>query len=167
MVNYSVFKRDNYSWKRLIIESNNNDKNSGYSYCMFLNDMSKNNSISRVTDFYRDNLEVNNSSLEIKSALASFTYVADVGIKIFLGLMILGSILIVGIFSFAAYNDEKHTYAILQCLGAKRSSIISINLSESLINIVISLGFSFIFSSMLQCPLNDLIFYKSVPVKSL
>ena len=156
--NYSTFKNEIYSWRRLIEEANNHDKNSSYNYYLFLNNYSKIESIEKIKEFYKDDFGISNSALDIKEAMDSLTLAADLGVKAFLLIVIVGSILIIAIFSYTSYVDDKKKSAILTCLGAKNSKIASIYVVESLINGIISFVLSIILTSLIVTPINNLIF---------
>lgn len=166
LANYSDFMDDDFSWKRLISESNNNDKNSGYNYYLFLNDYAQINEVEKINNYLSGELKLTNSSLEVKEAMDSLTYAADIGIKIFLIITIIGSILIISIFTYAAYSDDRKKSAILNCLGANHSKILSLFISETLVIGIISFLLSILFSNLLLNPINTLI-YKFTNVENL
>lgn len=164
--NYSKYKQELYTVKRLIIESGNNDKNSSYNYYLFLNNYSKIDSIEEIKNFYQNDLVITNDSLKIKEAMDSLIYAADIGGRIFFIIITSGTLLIIAIFSFAAYSEDKKISAILFCLGAKNNQILSIFCSESVACSLISFALSLIISLLIEKPLNVLI-YKYIGLDNL
>ena len=79
------------------------------------------------------------------------------GMDVFLAIALIGVALIIGIISFASYNEDIKDSAILLCLGARRDDIALIYVSESILLGLIGLVLSFIVSFLLTKPLNLLI----------
>ena len=99
-------------------------------------------------------MKITNDSLSIKEALTSLTTAATIGLDVFLFISLVGSILILCVFSYSAYSDDKKESAILTCLGAKNSEVVGIFTTETLIVTILSFIFSTILSFVLQPPLN-------------
>ena len=57
---------------------------------------------------------------------------ASVGMEVFLAIALVGVAMIIGIISFASYNEDIKDSAILLCLGAKRDDIALIYIIESM-----------------------------------
>lgn len=155
--NYSVNINENVSWKDLVGNANNNDEISSYSYRCFLKDYKKLDKVEDFSSYFDDELKFESDGLTIKEALESLTYAANIGLEIFLLIAFIGSLLILGIFSFSAYNDDKKISSILTCLGARNSDVIDIYVSESLICVILSFVISTFLSLTITKPINFLI----------
>ena len=83
--------------------------------------------------------------------------VAKYGIFLFLGVTVLGTILIMGIMSFTSYSEDRKVSAILSCLGATNDEISEIYLNESLLNELLSLLISLVSSYFLSLGINAIV----------
>ena len=155
--NLSDVKEANISWKQYIGESTSYDDIGSFSLRCFLTDISKKEMIEQLSKYLEDDIKLSNDSLTIKEALSSLTMAATVGLDVFLIIALIGSVLILGVFSFSAYNDDKKESSILSCLGAKDSEVVGIFVSESLIIVFLSFIFSTVFSWIIQKPINLLL----------
>ncbi|MCR5309762.1 MAG: ATP-binding cassette domain-containing protein [Bacilli bacterium] len=145
------------NWKQYIMEANSYDDITSYSLRCFLVDISKKEKVDELLKYLSNEIKLTNDSLTIKEALASLTLAATVGLDVFLIIALVGSVLILGVFSFSAYNDDKKESSILSCLGAKDSEVVGIFTSESLIVVFLAFLFSTVFSWILQKPINLLL----------
>ena len=155
--NYSEYKEVETSWKEYIKESSVNDSISSYSLRCFLNDYNQKQKVEELSKYLTNEIKLTNDSLSIKEAISSLTTAATVGLDIFLVIALVGSILILGVFSYSAYNDDKKESSILTCLGAKDSDIVEIFTSESLIVVFFSFLLSTVIGYLLQTPINFLL----------
>ena len=145
------------NWKQYIMEANSYDDITSYSLRCFLVDISKKEKVDELLKYLSNEIKLTNDSLTIKEALASLTMAATVGLDVFLIIALVGSVLILGVFSFSAYNDDKKESSIFSCLGAKDSEVVGIFTSESLIVVFLAFLFSTVFSWILQKPINLLL----------
>ena len=144
--NLSTYFNKDITWYSRIKDAENFDPLSSYSYRMFLKDYEDSNLLFDELSL-GNNLSYTSPSLLIRTSLLGFMQVAEYGLLLFLGITVIGSVLIIGIMSFTSYSEDHKTSAILSCLGASESEICSIYLNESIFNgfvsIVLSLGASF------------------------
>ena len=144
--NLSTYFNKDITWYSRIKDAENFDPLSSYSYRMFLKDYENSNLLFDELSL-GNNLSYTSPSLLIRTSLLGFMQVAEYGLLLFLGITVIGSVLIIGIMSFTSYSEDHKTSAILSCLGASESEICSIYLNESIFNgfvsIVLSLGASF------------------------
>ena len=134
-----------------------NDDISSFSLRCFLTDINKKEKIEELSKYLVNEIKLSNDSLTIKEALSSLTTAATVGLDVFLVIALIGSILILGVFSYSSYSDDKKESSILSCLGAKDSEVVGIFVSESLIIVFFSFLLSTVISWLLQKPMNMLL----------
>ena len=154
--NLSTYFNKDITWYNRVFESENFDSISSYSYRLFLKDYRNSNYLFNELDF-GDKLSFTSPSLLIRSSLLGFMQVAEYGLLMFLIITIIGSVLIIGIMSFASYSEDHKTSAILSCLGASESEICSIYLNESIFNGFVSIIISFLAAYGLSILVNELI----------
>ena len=145
------------TWKDYINDASSNDDISSFSIRCFLTDINKKEKIEELSKYLVDEIKLSNDSLTIKEALSSLTTAATVGLDVFLVIALIGSILILGVFSYSSYSDDKKESSILSCLGAKDSEVVGIFVSESLIIVFFSFLLSTVISWLLQKPMNMLL----------
>lgn len=151
--NLSEYKSENISWKDKVVNAAVGDELSSYSVRCFLKDYRYSDKVEELNEYLNNEIKLENDSLAIKEALFSLTTAAGVGLDIFLVISLIGSVLILGVFSFSAYNDDKMESSILSCLGARNYEIVSIFTSESLIVVFLSFLLSTVLSTFIQNPL--------------
>ena len=154
--NLSTYFNQDISWYSRIMDAENFDVISSYSYRLFLKDYRNIELLFNEINFGK-NLSYTSGSLLIRSSLLGFMQVAEYGLLIFLAITIIGSILIIGIMSFTSYSEDHKISAILSCLGANESEICSLYLNESLFNGFISIAISFLAAYGLSILANNLI----------
>ena len=154
--NISTYFNQDISWYDRILNAENFDILSSYSFRLFLKDYRNADILFTDVDF-GDKLSFSSGSVLIRTSLTGFMQAAEYGLIIFLAITIVGSILIIGIMSFTSYSEDHKTSAILSCMGASESEIISIYLNESIINGFISLLLSFATSYGLSILANNLV----------
>ena len=144
------------SWKQRIIEAQDNEDISSYTCRLFLKDYRNIEKLKttkeEITDFV-----ITSNALTIEETLFSLVEAASVGMEVFLVIALVGVAMIIGIISFASYNEDIKDSAILLCLGAKRDDIALIYIIESMLLGLISILLSFIISFLLTKPINLLI----------
>ena len=154
--NLSTYFNKDITWYSRVFDSENFDSISSYSYRLFLKDHKNSRLLFNELDF-GDKLSYTSPSLLIRTSLLGFMQVAEYGLLMFLIITIIGSVLIIGIMSFASYSEDHKTSAILSCLGASESEICSIYLNESIFNGFVSIVVSFLAAYGLSILINRLI----------
>jgi len=157
LANASLYKDEEISWKSLVDNAEENSELSSYSYRIFLTKIENKGDVYALSRYLTGDIAFENSALDIAEALNSLTYAATMGLEIFLGICLSGSVMILGIFSFSAYNDDKKISSILTCLGAENFEIVFIFVAESLICSLFAFALSTILSIFVTNPLNILL----------
>lgn len=148
--NLSTYIGEDITWYDRIMNAENFNVLSSYSYRLFLKDYHHSN-LFFDSNFSFQNFTFNSTSITVRESLLSFMEVAEYGVMLFLGITLFGAVLIMGIISFTSYSEDHKNSAILTCLGASIDQIIDIYLNESLlvglvstaISLAASLGLSF------------------------
>lgn len=139
------------NWKEIVMSAGSHDIITSYSYRLF----SKNiNQKSIDIKLNNDELIITSNALIIGDALLEIINATTMGMWVFLMIAIVGSILILSIVSFAAYNDDRKQLAILLSLGAGKADISDIYLTESIYIGIFGLVFGVILSVILQPIIN-------------
>ena len=120
---------------------------------LFIRDFRDFDDIEKLNTYLSKELKLESDSLSIKEAMLSLTTAASIGLDIFLIISLLGSFLLLGVFSYSAYIDDKKESSILSCLGANKMQIINIFASESLTVSFLAFLTSTVLSSVIQKPL--------------
>ena len=120
--NLSVYKGDT-SWKDMVMDSLDNEPISSYSCRLFLKDFSKLSSLRDISSKLDENFTVTCNGLTVEETLFSLVDAASIGMEVFLGIALVGIVMILGIISFASYNEDIKDSAILLCYGARRDDI--------------------------------------------
>ena len=154
--NLSTYFNKDISWYDRILNAENFDALSSYSYRMFLKDYKNANLLFDDINF-GDNLSYTSPSILIRTSLFGFMEVAEYSLLMFLAITVIGSVLIMGIMSFTSYSEDHKVSAILSCLGARESEICTIYLNESIFNGLVSIILSFIAAYGLSMLVNSLI----------
>ena len=154
--NLSEYKGDT-TWKDVVMDCLDNEQLSSYACRLFLKDASNLTAMKTVNDSLDDRFKVTCNGLTVEETLVSLVSAASIGMEIFLGIALVGIVLILGIISFASYNEDIKDSAILLCCGARRDDIALIYVSESLIIGLISVVISFVLGAVLTNPVNILI----------
>lgn len=162
--NASYYSESNLTWKSLVDNAEINSELSSYSYRIFLNDINNSEEIKKLTAYLCNDIAYENNSLEVAEALDSLTYAATIGLNVFLIICLAGSAMILGVFSFSSYNDDKKKSSILTCLGAKNYEVILIFVSETFICSLFAFALSTVLSILLVSPVNSIVmFFTSIP----
>ena len=154
--NVSTFG-DETTWKDAVIDTADNNPLSSYSCRLFLKDISKLSSLRAINKKIDKNFSVTCNGLTVEETLFTLVDAASVGMEVFLAIALVGIVMILGIISFASYNEDVKDSAILLCFGARRDDIALIYVSESLILGLISVAISFVISWLITKPVNLLI----------
>ena len=144
------------SWKQRIIEAQDNEDISSYTCRLFLKDYRNINKLKTTKEEITDYV-ITSNALTIEETLFSLVEAASVGMEVFLVIALVGVAMIIGIISFASYNEDIKDSAILLCLGAKRDDIALIYIIESVLLGLIAIVLSFFISFLLTKPINLLI----------
>ena len=144
------------SWKQRIIEAQDNEDISSYTCRLFLKDYRSFDKLKTTKEEITDYV-ITSNALTIEETLFSLVEAASVGMEVFLAIALVGVAMIIGIISFASYNEDIKDSAILLCLGAKRDDIALIYIIESMLLGLIAIVLSFFISFLLTKPINLLI----------
>ena len=82
---------------------------------------------------------------------------ASIGMEVFLAIALVGVTMIIGIISYASYNEDIKDSSILLCLGARRDDIALIYITESMLLGLIGVVLSFTLTILAVNPINLLI----------
>ena len=144
------------SWKERVITASDNEAISSYTCRLFLKDINKLSLLKTIKEELKD-YAIASNALTIEETLFSLVDAASVGMEVFLAIALIGVTMIIGIISFASYNEDIKESAILLCLGARRDDIAMIYVTESLLIGLLSAALSFILALLLINPINALI----------
>lgn len=153
--NLSTYKGQT-SWKQRIIEASDNEDISSYTCRLFLKDIKDIDLLKKAKAGFVD-YAITSNALTVEETLLSLVDAASMGMDIFLAIALVGVALIIGIISFASYNEDIKDSAILLCLGARREDIALIYIIETMLLGLVSLFLSFLIAALLSNPLNLLI----------
>ena len=145
------------TWKDKVIDSLDNEQLSAFSCRLFLKDHQNLLSIKKLGKELGEKFSVTCNGLTVEETLFSLVNAASIGMEVFLAIALVGMVLILGIVSFASYNEDIKDSAILLCYGAKRDDIALIYILESLFIGLVSVAISFILATLLTKPVNALI----------
>ena len=148
--------QDEITWKQRVIEAQDNEDISSYTCRLFLKDI-KDISLLKETKEELIDYSLTSNALTIEETLFSLVEAASVGMEVFLAIALVGVMMIIGIISFASYNEDIKDSAILLCLGARRDDIALIYIVESMLLGLIGILLSFIIAILLTKPINLLI----------
>ena len=153
--NLSSYKEE-ISWKERVMTASDNEAISSYTCRLFLKDINKLSSLKTLKEGLSD-YAITSNALTIEETLFSLVDAASVGMEVFLAIALVGVTMIIGIISFASYNEDIKESAILLCLGARRDDIAMIYVTESLLLGLLSVLLSFVLALILLNPINALI----------
>ena len=144
------------SWKERVTFAANNEAITNYACRMFLKDVSNLSSVKTTRDNLNDYAMTSNA-LTIEETLFSLVDAASIGMEIFLAIALVGVAMIIGIISYASYNEDIKDSAILLCLGARRDDIALIYVTESMLLGLIGVFLSLAIAIFITKPVNLLI----------
>ena len=145
------------SWKERVINAMDNEYISNYSHKLFLKNSGDVYRLKEMKNHLKEGLSLNSNAITIEETLFSLVNAASVGMEVFLAIALVGTIMIIGIISFASYSEDVKDSAILLCLGAKREEITALYIFENFLLGLIGVTTSFTISALLQSPINKLI----------
>ena len=145
------------TWKERVMTANDGEVITSYSHKVFLKNSGDVYQFKIMKKSLDKKYALNSNALTIEETLFSLVDAASVGMEVFLAIALVGTAMIIGIVSFASYNEDIKESAILLSLGAKREDITSLYVFENFLLGIIALFLSFSISSLCQRPLNALI----------
>ena len=145
------------TWKDAVIDTLDNDPLSSYSCRLFLKDFNNLSSLRNVKNVIKEDFSVTSNALTIEGTLFTLVGAASVGMEVFLAIALVGIVMILGIVSFASYNEDIKDSAILLCYGARRDDVAMIYVFESIVIGLISVVLSFVIGFFITKPINLLI----------
>lgn len=145
--NISRFKQKSYSVINFIEEVAPDDLISSYSMNVFLDDYSKINEFYDLISELKEKecvFQIDSTDYEIKTTYVEFMNAFSDALLVFSIIAFIGIGVIIGMLSLSSYIKRKKESAILTCLGANSSTILSIFLKENYFLVIISflVGFS-------------------------
>lgn len=155
--NLSSYLEEDYSWGDIVSSSEVNDPISSYSLKLFLKDDKDKTNLRSYVEALKEPFAITSNSLMIDEALTSLVSAANYGLGFFLAIAFIGTALILGIVSFSSFVEDRKKIAILKCLGAKRSDIVSIYMMENIFISLISVTLSLILSYPLSLFINFIV----------
>ena len=145
------------SWKERIMFAQDNEFITSYSHKVFLKNSGDVHKLKEMKEKLDDKYSLNSNALTIEETLFQLVDAASVGMEVFLVISLVGTMMIIGIISFASYNEDIKESAVLLSLGAKRDDVAALYLFENFLLGIISLVLSFIITTFIERPLNSLI----------
>lgn len=161
MENLSQYLDTPISFYDYVIDANNDDAVSSYSYDLFLestDDCPKLFELVRRLNEDESNFQIDSNAYDIQKSYKTFIESFSSALFIFVGIAFIGVNFILGMISLSTFIENKKNTAILTCLGSRFRTIQSIYLGENLIVVTISIILSILVSLGLQFLLNILIF---------
>ena len=153
--NLSSYK-EKVSWKDRVMFAADNEAITNYNCRMFLKNIDDISIVKKTRDSI-ENYAITSNALTIEETLFQLVDAASIGMEIFLGIALVGVTMIIGVISYASYNEDIKDSAILLCLGAKRDDIALIYVIESMFLGLISVALSFVIAILINKPINLLI----------
>ena len=145
------------SWKERIMYAQDSEYITSYSHRVFLKNSGDGYMLKEMKGHLGEVFSLNSNALTIEETLFQLVDAASVGMEVFLVISLVGTAMIVGIISFASYNEDIKESAVLLSLGAKRDDIAALYLFENILLGIIALVLSFVVAFSLEKPLNALI----------
>ena len=153
--NLSSYK-EKVSWKDRVMFAADNETITNYTCRMFLKNINDISMVKKTRDSI-ENYAISSNALTIEETLFQLVDAASIGMEVFLGIALVGVTMIIGVISYASYNEDIKDSAILLCLGAKRDDIALIYVIESMLLGLISVVLSFVIAILINKPINLLI----------
>ena len=160
MENVSSYLKRPTTFYDYIIDSNDDDPVSSYSYEVFLSSIDETNSFFLLIKKLNENeskFSIESQAYDIQQSYKTFIESFSTALFVFVIIAFLGVNFILGMISLSTFIENKKNSAILTCLGARAYSIQSIYLSENYIIVAISLFLSIFVSLGFQWLLNIII----------
>jgi len=157
MENFSEYSETVTTWFDAIENINLDSTLSSYSYKIFLKSFSFVDLSESIIKKLPTPFRIYSNGETCKESLFSLVDASTIGMEIFLVIAIIGSCLILGIVTFAAYSDDRKNSAILSCLGASASEISNVYFYESSFVGILSAISSFLVSLIFQMIINFIV----------
>ncbi len=154
--NLSTYLDNKITWYDRVMNAENYSSLTAYSYQLFLKDYRYRSDLINMK-FIDSKYTYSSNSLIIGDSLTNFFNAAEYALFLFLGITLIGTVLILSIISFTNYSEDRKISAIFTSLGARTSDIENIYLNESLLSGTISLFISLICAYPLSILVNCLI----------
>lgn len=158
--NISEYLKEPISLLSLVENAKEDDVVTGYSTLLFLtsnNEKDKFFSFIESLQVSEDEFQITSNAYEIQKSYATFISSFSNALFLFVIIAFIGINLIIGMISLSSFIQNKKESAIMTCLGARTSSIISIYLSENLLLCFISIVLSTVLAIFTQGLLNNII----------
>lgn len=158
--NISEHLKKSVSFLSLIENASEDDVITGYSTLLFLtSNKEKDKFFSYIETLQNeeDEFQITSNAYEIQKSYSTFISSFSNALFLFVIIAFIGINLIIGMISLSSFIQNKKESAIMTCLGARTSSIISIYLSENLFLCFISIVLSVVLAILTQGILNKII----------
>ena len=157
LINLSSYLNEPITWYDRILNSHNEENISSYSYRLFLHDYHDYSSLKDIVGSLKDPYKIDSMPLTMCQTMIDLFSAATMGMELFLVIALMGTALIMGIFSYSSYSEDRKTSAILTCLGANKNQIFLIYLIENMFSSFIALVLSFLLAPILSLIINSII----------
>ena len=157
LINLSSYLNEPITWYDRILNSHNEENISSYSYRLFLHDYHDYSSLKDIVGSLKDPYKIDSMPLTMCQTMIDLFSAATMGMELFLVIALMGTALIMGIFSYSSYSEDRKTSAILTCLGANKNQIFLIYLIENMFSAFIALVSSFLLAPILSLIINSII----------
>ena len=158
--NISSYLHRPTSYLDYIVDANDDDPISSYSYEVFIPNITDSNKffsrIKELTDI-EASFQIESDAYDIQQSYKTFIESFSTALFVFVIIAFIGVNFILGMIGLSSFIENKKNSAILTCLGAKNSSIQSIYLSENYLIVIIALVISIPLAILFQFILNSII----------
>ena len=100
------------TWKDAVIDALDNEALSSYSCKLFLKDVKDLSPLRNIEKTIKDGFSVTSNALTVEETLFTLVGAASIGMEVFLAIALVGIVMILGIISFASYNEDIKDSAI-------------------------------------------------------
>ena len=145
------------TWKERVITASDSDYISNYAHKVFLKNSGDVYQLKVMKATLDNAFTLDSNAITVEETLFSLVDAASVGMEVFLTIALIGTIMIIGIISYASYSEDVKDSAIMLCLGAKRDDVTLLYVFENLLLGIISIALSFVIAIACQNPINKLI----------
>ena len=169
MDNVSAYLETDVSFYEFVLDANNDDAVSSYSYDIFLTSEADTSYLFRLIDKLNEeesSFQIESTAYDIQQSYKTFIESFSYALFIFVAIAFLGVNFILGMISLSTFIENKKNSAILTCLGSRFRTIQSIYLSENLI-VVLLASFLSIFLSLGLSKILNLLISKSFSLDNL
>lgn len=156
LLNLSTYYNEKITWYDSVLNAEDYSLLSSYSYQLYLKNYQDRTKLFDNTIF--GEYSFNSNSIVIANSLIGFLSAAEYALMLFLGIGIIGTVLILTLISFTNYSEDRKISAILTSLGAKNNEIENIYLNENLYSGLFSIMLAFLLSFPLAILINYIVF---------